>query len=222
MVARSLDFVKTTDAAMSDESKSSSLLPAEDANLRVDQIADAALRLFARYGYKRSSMDDIAREAGLAKATLYLHFKGKDDVFRAMLNLLARRVEARCREVVAMRAPFAERLAALLDAYCGQLYASFGTGEHLAELKAVMMSIAGPQLQALEGVFRRFAAALWSQAESAGEIDPDRQGVTAGDWIDGLLFATTGAKSGETPSSETYAARLAGIARVFAAAVATG
>lgn len=89
---------------MVDRSESSSALSPEDA--RIDQIADAALRLFARYGYKRSSMDDIAKEAGLAKATLYLHFKGKDDVFRAMLNLLARRVEARCREVVAVPGPF--------------------------------------------------------------------------------------------------------------------
>ena len=43
--------------------------------VRNDQIADAALRLFTRYGYKRSSMDDIAREAGFAGDAL-LHFKG--------------------------------------------------------------------------------------------------------------------------------------------------
>ncbi len=44
---------------MSDRSESSSSVSPEDA--RIDQIADAALRLFARYGYKRSSMDDIAK-----------------------------------------------------------------------------------------------------------------------------------------------------------------
>ncbi len=204
---------------MSDRSESSSALPLEDAKARVDQIADAALRLFARYGYKRSSMDDIAREAGLAKATLYLHFKGKDDVFRAMLDLLGRRVEARCREVVATKGPFPERLAALLDTYCGQIYASFGTGEHLVELKAVMMSIAGPQLQALERIFRRFAEELLLQAQAAGEIAPDCNGIAVEDWVAGLIFATAGAKTGEAPSCETYAARLVGIGRIFAAAV---
>ena len=142
---------------------------------RIDQIADAALRLFARYGYKRSSMDDIAREAGLAKATLYLHFKGKDDVFRAMLELLARRVETRCREVMTMEAPFADRLSALLHAHYGQAYASFGTGEHLVELKAVMASIAGPELQIFDQIFVDFARTavrgsrkIWRDARGRG------------------------------------------------------
>lgn len=220
MVARSLDFVKTTDAAMSDRRESSNSLPVDDARARVDQIAEAALRLFARYGYKRSSMDDIAKEAGLAKATLYLHFKGKDDVFRAMLDLLGRRVEARCREVVATKGPFPERLAALLQAHHGQAYASFGTGEHLVELKAVMNAIATRELQAFEQIFAKLAAQLLQEAESQGEIAFARACVPTGDWIAGLMFAAAGAKTGEPPSAQVYAQRLADVARIFAASVA--
>ncbi len=206
---------------MSDRSESSSALPLEDAKARVDQIADAALRLFARYGYKRSSMDDIAREAGLAKATLYLHFKGKDDVFRAMLNLIGRRVEARCREVVAMPGPFPERLAALLHAHHGQTYASFGTGEHLVELKAVMNTIATRELQAFEQIFARCARLLLQKAEARGEIAMARASISVDEWIAGMMFAATGAKTGTPPSCEAYAERLAGIARIFAAAVSS-
>lgn len=220
MVARSLDFVKTTEAAMLDGSKGSSSLPVADAKARVDQIADAALRLFARYGYKRSSMDDIAREAGLAKATLYLHFKGKDDVFRAMLDLLGRRVEARCREVVATEGPFPERLAALLQAHHGLAYASFGTGEHLVELKAVMNAIATQELRAFEQIFSGFARELLLQAESHGEVTLSRLPTGSEDWIASLLFAAAGAKLGPAPSAEDYAQRLAAIASVFAAALA--
>lgn len=219
MVARSLDFVKTISAAMSDESKSSRSLPADDAMARADQIADAALRLFARYGYKRSAMDDIAREAGLAKATLYLHFKGKDDVFRAMLDLLGRRVEARCREVVAAKGPFPERLAALLQAHHGLAYASFGTGEHLVELKAVMNTIATRELQAFEHIFTQFARELLRQGDRQGEITLSRLSASPEDWIAGLLFAAMGAKLGTPPSAEDYARRLDGIASVFAAAL---
>lgn len=219
MVACSLDFVKTVEAAMPDGNEGSSVLPAEDANARTDQIADAALRLFARYGYKRSAMDDIAREAGLAKATLYLHFKGKDDVFRAMLDLLGRRVEARCREVVATPGPFPERLAALLQAHHGQAYACFGTGEHLVELKAVMNTIATRELQAFEQIFARFARELLRQAEKQGEITLSRLPTSAEDWVAGMLFAAAGAKLGTPPSAEDYARRLDGIASVFAAAL---
>jgi AcrR family transcriptional regulator len=219
MVARSLDFVKTTDAAMADRSESSSS-PVDDAMARTDQIADAALRLFARYGYKRSSMDDIAREAGLAKATLYLHFKGKDDVFRAMLDLLGRRVEARCREVVAAPGPFPQRLAALLQAHHGSAYASFGSGEHLVELKTVMNTIATRELQAFEQIFTRYAHELLRQAKGGNEATLSRLSTGAEDWIAGLLFAAAGAKLGAAPSAEDYARRLDVIASVFAAALA--
>ncbi len=205
---------------MSDRSESSSSVSPEDA--RIDQIADAALRLFARYGYKRSSMDDIAKEAGLAKATLYLHFKGKDDVFRAMLRLLARRVEAHCREAVAAEGAFPERLAALIQAHHGQAYASFGTGEHLVELKAVMNAIATSELQAFEQIFVRLARQLLQQAEARGEIALSRASVTAEDWVAGLMFAAAGAKTGAPPSCQAYAERLAGIAYIFAAAVTIG
>lgn len=204
---------------MQDRSESSAAPSVDDANARVDQIADAALRLFARYGYKRSSMDDIAKEAGLAKATLYLHFKGKDDVFRAMLRLLARRVEARCREVVAMEAPFAEKLATLLLAHHGQIYASFGTGEHLVELKAVMAAVAADELQIFEQIFADSAHMLLQQAKKSGEAAPSRIGVGANDWISGMMFASIGAKMGSAPSCEVYADRLKAIAAVFAAAV---
>lgn len=207
---------------MSDFSESSRPAPSDDANQRIDQIADAALRLFARYGYKRSSMDDIAKEAGLAKATLYLHFKGKDDVFRSMLDLLRRRVEARCREVLAGLGAFPARLAALLDAYYGQAFASFGTGEHLVELKALMAAIASPQLQALEQGFRGFAQELCAQARAAGEIAPSLEGSVLDEWIAALMFAAVGAKAGEAPSCETYGGRLTSIARIFAAAASAG
>lgn len=204
---------------MSDTSESSAALPVDDASARVDQIADAALRLFARYGYKRSSMDDIAKEAGLAKATLYLHFKGKDDVFRAMLRLLARRVEARCREVVATQAPFPEKLATLMQAHFGEAYASFGTGEHLVELKAVMTAVAARELAEFERVFAGFVRQLLQQAEARGEIALSRLTIDVEDWIAGLIFAAAGAKLGTAPSCEDYGRRLRTIASVFAAAV---
>lgn len=205
---------------MSDRSESSGAPVADEATSRIDQIADAALRLFARYGYKRSAMDDIAREAGLAKATLYLHFKGKDEVFRAMLALLGKRVEARCREVLAMEAPFAARLSALLHAHYGLAYASFGTGEHLPELKAVMASIAGPELQAFEQRFIGFAKRLLTEADAGGEITLARAGIGPDALIASLIFAAAGAKTGAAPSCEGYAERLDDIARIFAAAVA--
>lgn len=49
-------------------------------------ILDAGLRLLARLGYRKSSMDDLAREAGLARRTIYLHFASKEAVFLASID----------------------------------------------------------------------------------------------------------------------------------------
>lgn len=48
-------------------------------------IIEAATRLFLRKGYSGVSMEEIARESTVAKQTLYSYFKGKDDLFRAII-----------------------------------------------------------------------------------------------------------------------------------------
>jgi len=49
------------------------------------QILEAALRSFSEKGYHEATMDDLAREAGLSKGSLYWHFKSKAEVFAGLL-----------------------------------------------------------------------------------------------------------------------------------------
>jgi AcrR family transcriptional regulator len=51
-----------------------------------DQLIDAALRLFACHGYRATGIDTILAEAGVAKMTLYHHFKSKDELIVAALR----------------------------------------------------------------------------------------------------------------------------------------
>jgi TetR/AcrR family transcriptional regulator len=48
------------------------------------QILSGALRTFGRYGYRRTSMELIAKAADVSRPALYQYFRGKEDVFRAM------------------------------------------------------------------------------------------------------------------------------------------
>ena len=54
--------------------------------LRRSSIIDAAQRLFYKYGFNNVSMDQIAREAELAKGTLYLYFKSREDLHYSIVN----------------------------------------------------------------------------------------------------------------------------------------
>jgi TetR/AcrR family transcriptional regulator, mexJK operon transcriptional repressor len=54
-------------------------------NVRVRRILAAARTLFLKLGYGETSMDAIARQAAVSKATLYSHFAGKDALFAALI-----------------------------------------------------------------------------------------------------------------------------------------
>ena len=51
-----------------------------------DRIISTAQDLFAHFGIQKTTMDDIARAAGMGKATLYYYFKNKEDIFAAVIN----------------------------------------------------------------------------------------------------------------------------------------
>lgn len=51
-----------------------------------DQVVQAARLVFARFGYKKTALDDIAREARKGKSTIYYYFKSKDEIFKAVID----------------------------------------------------------------------------------------------------------------------------------------
>ena len=56
----------------------------ETENPKREAILSAAETLFRRYGYRRTSMEDIAKETGMSRPSVYSHFKNKDEVFRSL------------------------------------------------------------------------------------------------------------------------------------------
>lgn len=57
-------------------------------------IIDAGRDIFARYGYKKTTMDDIAKAARKGKSSLYHYFKSKEDVFGAVVEKEANELKA--------------------------------------------------------------------------------------------------------------------------------
>src|SRR5215510_5181709 len=53
---------------------------------KFEAILEAAGQLFREHGYGAVSMDQIAREAGVSKATVYAHFESKDRLFASMVH----------------------------------------------------------------------------------------------------------------------------------------
>jgi AcrR family transcriptional regulator len=52
---------------------------------RAQRVLDATAALIMRYGYRQTTINDIARESGIGKGTLYLHWKSRDELFAALI-----------------------------------------------------------------------------------------------------------------------------------------
>jgi AcrR family transcriptional regulator len=55
---------------------------------RQNEIVDAAIPIFLRFGYKKASMDAVAASANLSRQAVYLHFPGKEALFKAVVDKL--------------------------------------------------------------------------------------------------------------------------------------
>jgi AcrR family transcriptional regulator len=52
---------------------------------RGERILDAAAELVLRWGYKRVTIEDVAKQAGIGKGTVYLHFRNRTELFLSVL-----------------------------------------------------------------------------------------------------------------------------------------
>jgi AcrR family transcriptional regulator len=80
-----------------------------------EKILDAALEAFATGGYAQTTMDEIATRAGVAKGTLYWHFKGKEQILFAGIDRENSRIEESASRILRLDAPSMEALNRICD-----------------------------------------------------------------------------------------------------------
>ena len=101
---------------------------------RTERILEAASRVFYRDGFAAASMDQIAREAGVSKATLYSHFANKDALFQTAVQCAAERFVLEMDLAGLQKLPVEQALVAM-----GRYYLRFLLKpENLAVVRAVI------------------------------------------------------------------------------------
>jgi len=71
-----------------------------DRQEKLNRIFDAALKVFAQYGYKRTRVEDIAAELGMTKGNLYLYAKDKRDLYEKAVSYGLLRWQSKVRDAV--------------------------------------------------------------------------------------------------------------------------
>lgn len=175
---------------------------------RQTAIVEAATGIFLRYGFKKTSMDDIARAVGISRQALYLHFQTKEALFRAMVAHYFATMRARAREVLSREdMDIEERLLGAFDA----MYARGVGTEHLDELIMTTAELVGSIVRELEEALDADVARVLRAAGVAARWKD--AGVSVTDLADLLSTASNGIKrTAKTPAE--YLRRLRTVIRI--------
>lgn len=99
-----------------------------------EAILAAALDRFLQYGFRRTSMEDIARAAGMSRPALYLLFRNKEDIFRSLSAYYFDTTADAMRQALAQPGSTASVLHGGLLAWSGKMGEALLTSPHGHEL----------------------------------------------------------------------------------------
>ncbi|MDQ0956453.1 AcrR family transcriptional regulator [Streptomyces sp. B4I13] len=161
---------------------------------RTEHILDAALTAFCQYGYGKTTMQDVARAAGMSRAALYLHFASKEDLFRAGSRRAHSRALGEVDTALTQQGDVLSRIDAAVTAYFGGLLTQISSSVHGGEVLDASLDVAGDIVsEAHAALVARLASALHTAA-AAGEVQFSTSDATAEDIVLLLLAVADGLK----------------------------
>jgi AcrR family transcriptional regulator len=136
-------------------------------NARYRRAIRTAEELFKKVGFRAVTMELVAREANVAKATLYSYFKNKDELFLAVCARMARLLRGAVEQaLMTPDAPLDARLADAVIAKYRPIFALVRGSAHAAELFSYTHSMAG-------AIFTELDAAILEMLRAAMADDPE-------------------------------------------------
>lgn len=154
-------------------------IPVEDPKLQA--ILKSAFDSFARYGFRRTTMEDIAHAAGMSRPALYLHFRNKEDIFRALVQVFYDDAVAQVASALELPGTAEEVLRGAFAAQSGEIKETLLTSPHGSELMDTSTATSADIALAGEGRLVALYARWLEREADAGRIAPqdDPQAVAA-------------------------------------------
>ncbi|HEY1107531.1 MAG TPA: helix-turn-helix domain-containing protein [Opitutaceae bacterium] len=170
--------------------KSPPAAPEAGADPRRVALLEASFAVFARFGYRKTSMDEVARAAQISRQGLYLHFANKEDLFRATLRHAIDVALAAALRALKDEAPIADRLLGAFDEWIGRHVGRFGADA--SDLMEAAESVGGNLIMETEKLFLDSVAAALREAGLAAAYKP--AGLTTRQLAENLAATARGLK----------------------------
>jgi AcrR family transcriptional regulator len=146
------------------------IMPAPDTDrtdLRQLAVLDAAVGVFARYGFRKASMEEVARAAGVSRQGLYLQFANKEELFRrALEHCLNTQLTDALAALARIEDGLESRLIAACDAWAGRFVGTLGADA--SDLMCASTSLAGATLTRYESQFESAVARAIADSPLSG------------------------------------------------------
>jgi AcrR family transcriptional regulator len=171
-------------------SRTQSLKAQQSAETR-ESILASCLSLFAKHGFASTSVDEIARAAGITKGAVYWHFKNKEELFKAILERIRERWQLQVLHPLSAKTTPLLRLEALFDGYAEL----FG---HAPEFCLFMQRVLlendkefSPQIGKLFIQTARFISRIIADGKASGSFRVDLDAMVTAHMILGLISGAT-------------------------------
>lgn len=155
------------------------------------RILEGAMKLALAYGYSRTTMDDIARASEISRPALYLLFRNKADIFRAIAEMFLKNSVERAHGALSADGPLAARLETAIETALISMMRQISESPHGAELLDMKNSLAGD----IALVWRNDLVAVLAEAIAAeAAVDLAARGLSATGLANLLLDGLEGMK----------------------------
>ncbi|MGD9864366.1 MAG: TetR family transcriptional regulator [Pseudodonghicola sp.] len=173
-------------------------------------ILHSAMQAFARYGFRKTSMDDIARGAGMSRPALYLHYRNKEDIYRGLMEFYYDHAAHAIADALEGAGSVAERLAAAFAAQGGEAAELMITSPHGREILDAGFALAGDVVAAGEARLAVVYAVWLAHAAETGQVrltgEPEEIAATITSALKGIKKTVP-----DYPSYKTRVAQLAAL-----------
>lgn len=182
------------------------------------RILDGALKVFLAYGFSRTTMDDIARAAELSRPALYLVFRNKTDIYRAIARCVLACIVQRAGEALSGSGTLLDRLDFMIQTAFFDMLREIEESPHGSELLDIRNSLAADLFGEWRGEMRAMLETAFAAEAQEKGVDLAERELSARALAETFLDALEGMKARlSDPPSHLAAARSS--ARILVAAL---
>ncbi len=177
-------------------------------------VFEAAATVFAQYGFRRTTMNDIAEAAAISRPALYLMFENKEHLFAELATFRLEQAAGAAEQALASTSPLTERFLEAVLVFEQIFYEPIADSPHGAELMDTNISLKNERMtDRLEKLMTALVAEL-NKAEKTGEIQFSSAPGTPREFVE-LLFTSIGGIKKKATSGADFRKQVRQLTEIF-------